>query len=420
MSINSGNSDPETPNNNNNKISSIKDNSSKNLQGQTISQLRAKLYKLKQNEKDYDALNKHHKKLQEDFDNLNEAKLRIEYELKQRESEYNRHIKDLKGENEALQLVINDETVNSNSKKIFSDHDALEKKVGLKNAEIDDLNEKLSDVSNQYDLNQERKNEMTKLIYDLHETIRNQVEQIYKLKQDNTFLAQICQDNEKIIKSSKIGLHQISKLLDKDIHELKNLNQKIMHKSNNIDDLQHKLDKYNTMNLKCQNEIKRMDRELENLRNENDDLKNGIINERALRAEKEKQNDKLNNILMNKENQLNKICQENDKIQMMNSKIIEIKTIHDMENDKLKNQINILEQQNQGIINVIDYILEEDKNVKQVLKRKNRILSILHNNNDILEKSVNSLNSNINNPCNISFNDYNLDSEEQKVTYEFE
>ena len=98
--IASGNYPPIDLKNNNPRNSNNEHSIDDNLKDKKISQLRAKLYDLKQREKDYDSLNQRYKQLQNDYSILNEAKLRLEYEIRQRESEYNRRITDLKGENE--------------------------------------------------------------------------------------------------------------------------------------------------------------------------------------------------------------------------------------------------------------------------------------------------------------------------------
>ena len=414
--IGSGNYKSLSPNNiniSNSNDYDIRDNS----KDKKISQLQSKLYDLKQRVKDYDSLDQRYKQLLNDFSVLNEAKLRLEYEIRQRESEYNRRISDLKGQNETLQLGLNDKM--TNSKKLFSENDILEREIGLKNGEINDLNSKLSDLSYQLDRTQESRNELSKLISNLNENNINQNEQICKLKQDNICLTQICQDNEKNLKFGQNDLNKLSQTIDENIYEIENLNGKVLYHENNVNDLQHKLDSCNDMNLKLQNNIKNYEKEFDDCRNENDGLKNDLLNERSLRAEKENQNEKLNNILMEKERQLNQLCHENDNMQMINRDYNDKNQCYKIENDKLRNQVRILESQNEDIINEIDNIINEDKKMKEVLKRKNRIISLLRNNNDTLEKSINNLDTYINNSYNTYNENIKYQSNLPKYTYQF-
>ena len=409
----SGKYQPLSPNNNN-LNNRIEYNIGDNSKDQKISQLKAKIYDLKQQQKDYDALNERYKQLLNDFSQLNEAKLRLEYEIRQRESEYNRRISDLKGENETLQLGLNEKM--SNSKKIFSENDILERELGLKDGEINNLNTRINDLSNQLDRNQENKDELTNMIKNLNDNNINKNDQICKLKQDNICLTKICQENEKNLKMGEDEMNKMSQKFDEDFYELQNLNRKAVFNENNLNDLQNKLNCCNEINYKLQNNIKNYENEFDKLRNENDGLKNNLLNERTIRCEKENQNEKLNNILMDKDRILNQLCNDNDKIQMLNRNDSDKNKYYKIENDKLKNQVRILENQNQNIINEIDKILDEDRKMKEVLSRKSRITSILRENNDSLEKSINDLESYIN---STAYNDYNNRPNLTKLTYQF-
>ena len=395
---------PLSPNSNTNLRNPNEYNMRSNSKDKKINQLQSKLYDLKQRVKDYDSLNQRYKQLLNDYSTLNEAKLRLEYEIRQRENEYNRRITDLKGQNESLQLGLNDKM--TSSKKIFSENDILEREIGLKNGEINDLNGRLSDLSNQLDRTQENRNELSRMINNLSDNNMNQNEQICKLKQDNICLTQICQDNEKNLKNGQNDINTLSQKIDENVYEIQNLNSKLVYHENNEKDLQNKLDSCNDMNIKMQKDIKNYEEDFDTLRSENDVLKNDLLNERNLRTDKDNENEKLNTILMDKERQLNQISHDNDKIQMMNRNNNDKNKMYKMENEKLRNHVRILENQNDNIINEIDNILNEDRKMKEVLKRKSRIISLLRNNNDTLEKSINDLDAYINNSCNIYDNSY--------------
>ena len=387
-----------------------------NYKDKKISQLRSKIYDLKQREKDFDSLNQRYKQLLNDFQVLNEAKLRLEYEIKQRESEYNRRITDLKGENETLQLGLNDKM--TSSKKIFSENDILERQIGLKDGEINDLNKRLNDISSQYDRTEQNRNELTKIINNLHDNNINQDDQIFKLKQDNICLSKMCEDNERNIRLGNNEINKLSKTIDEKIYEIQKLNGKVVFQEKNQNELQRKLDACNNKNLKLQNTMKNYEREFDKFRDENDGLKNDLLNERNLRSEKENQNEKLKCILMEKERELSQLCNENDNMQMVNKGDTEKNNSYKIENDKLTNQVRILESQNQDIMNEIDNILEEDRKMKEILTRKSRITSLLRDNNDTLERSINNLDTYISR----SYNNYDYSKympNSTRFTYQF-
>ena len=80
----------------------------------------------------------------------------------------------------------------------------------------------------------------------------------------------------------------------------------------------------------------------------------------------------------------------------------------------MKKQVILLENQNNALVNEIDNILEEDRKIKEIMKRKTRITSLLQNNNDTLEKSIINLDK-----CN---NNYDYDFEQRsspRFTYHY-
>ena len=361
---------------------------------QKISELRSKLDSLLQNSKDYDSLNNRYKQLLNDFSALNEAKLRLEYEIQQRESEYNRRIFDLKSENETLQLGLN--TKVTTSKKLFNENDIIEREIGIKTEEVKNLNEKLKDVSYQYDINCQNGKNLVNLAQNLNNDLISQNEQILKLKEDNISLTKICQENEKKLKRDENDLQILSNQLEENNYDLGNLNKKVSLQENILNDLNNKLNTSKENNISMQIKIKSLEKEFDTLRDENDNLKNDIIDERTLRINTDNDNNNLKNILLEKEAQLNLINNENENIKLINSQNGNNKEKNKIMNNKLKNQVILLESQNENLIKEIDNILEEHKKMKEIIKRKSRITSLLKSNNDNLEQSIKDLDSFLN------------------------
>ena len=386
--------------------------SEKNQKDKKISELHDKLEKLKQQSKDYDSLNSQYKQLLNDFTIMKEANHRLEYEIRQRELEYNRRISDLKAENETLKLGLNDKM--TNSRKINSENDIIEKEIILKNEEIRNLNNRLSDISYQFDKDFKDNNDLVNLAQNLHNNIIEQNNKICKLKEDNINLTKICQENEKYLKLGENDLHDLSNELNENTYDMQNLSSKVKQKEDCLNNIKNKLNSCNDMNITMRNNINKMEKEFDEYRNDNDIMKNEIINENALRIELENDNEKLNNILIQKEDYLTKINNENNNIKLINTQYKNKKDITQIQNDKLKKQVILLENQNNALVNEIDNILEEDRKIKEIMKRKTRITSLLQNNNDTLEKSIINLDK-----CN---NNYDYDFEQRsspRFTYHY-
>jgi len=236
-----------------------------------IAQLNAHIHELEQQEKDYDLLNQKFRQLQNEYSLLKDNKLRLEYELKQRDEAYNKRICDLRGENENLQLGFNEKI--SVGKKLLSDNDVLGKQLDMKNAEICDLNNKINDLSTQLHLGLNDKNCLEQKVQQLTEDKNNQKIEIDRLFEDNKKLSQIRQEQERDLKIGEQDRSNLRNKISENNCEINNLNDKLRNHLNNIDQLQNKLDNSSALNCNLQNTIKDFERQICNFRNDNDNLK---------------------------------------------------------------------------------------------------------------------------------------------------
>ena len=276
---------------------SQKDDSPANENGpkdKQISELRSKLDSLKKVSKDYENINLQYKELLNNFSLMNEAKVRLEYEIRQRETEYDRRISDLKAEKETMKLVLDDKM--TDSEKIYSENYMMEKEIKIKNEEIKDLTEKLNYISNEFDKNCKNKKDLIDLVQNINDDILLQKEQLYKLKKDNEYLNKICQENENNLCFGKKDLNNLTKQLNENNYDKQNLNKEIFLQEKNINNLQQKLNSCNDINTELKQNLISIEKELTSQINENDELKKELINERNLRINVEKNNEKLSRI----------------------------------------------------------------------------------------------------------------------------
>ena len=371
-------------------MSNIQNHDSENRENDSkdekISELLSKLESLKKVSKDYDSLNSQYKELLNNFDLMKEAKLRLEYEIHQRESEYNRRISDLKAENETMKSALNDKM--TNSQKIFSENDTIEKEIELKNKELENLRERLNVLLNQYDINTKNRNNLFDFTQNMQTNILTQKEQICKLKEDNVYLNKVVQENEKFLKLGENDIHNLSKQLNENNYDLQNLNKKLILHEKSLNNLQNQLNSNNNINFGLQNNIKDIQKELIKERNVNAELNNEIILERNLLNDIANENEKLKNILSRKEMQINQFNKENENLKLINAQYHKYKNINKIRNDNLKEQVSKLENQNNILMNEIDNILKEDRRMKEIINRRERINYLLINNNNNLERSI--------------------------------
>ena len=359
-----------------------------------IAQLNAHIQELEQQEKDYDLLNQKFRQLQNEYSLLKDNKLRLEYELKQRDEAFNKRICDLRGENENLQLGFNEKI--SVGKKLLSDNDVLGKQLDMKNAEICDLNNKINDLSAQLDLGLNDKNCLEQKIQQLTDEKNNQKIEIDQLFEDNKKLSQIRQEQERNLKIGEQDRLNLASKINENNCEINNLNDKLRNHIYNVDQLQNKLDNSNALNCNLQNTMKDFERQINNYKNDNDNLKNNLIKEKSIRIDEEKRNEELNQMINDRDRKISLLNQEYEQGKRIHQQISCDNDGFQIENDKLKRHIQVLTCQNQKLISELENVLAQDEKMNGPLSRRDKIAVLLRNNKMTLDQSANTLNEFIN------------------------
>ena len=366
-----------------------------------ISQLKAHIFELEQHDKDYDTLNHKYRQLQNDCTLLNEAKLRLEYELRQKDENYNKQICDLRNENENLQLGYNEKL--SVNKKLFAENDSLSKQLDMKNEEIRELTDRLNELLAQLDRSQEDRAALERHVQGLNDVKMSQKTEITKLIEDNKKLSKICQEQDRSMKLSEQECHKLASKLDETNYDLKNVTGQLRSREENLNFTQGQLEENKNLNLKLQSTIRDYERQFENMRNDIDGLKNNLLREKQSRNEEEKRGEQLEGIIQEREQELNRLGNDIENMKVMNQRISDDKMNGQIENDKLKNHIMVLTQQNQKLIAEIENILDQDEKMKEQLSRKDRIVSLLRNNKSTIEHSLNNIDDFLNRSNNNVF-----------------
>ena len=360
-----------------------------------ISQLKAHIFEMEQREKDYDTLKQKYRQLQNECACINDNKIRIECELKEKEDCYNKQMRNLTCENDNLQINLNEKL--SLCKKLYDDIDNLSKNNSIKNCEIEDLNNKVNDLYCQNDHLKIDKCDMEKVIRELNEIKSKQKYENSKLIEDNKKLTKICQDQTRNLKINEEEKNQLIKNLNDSNIDIKNLNDKLQNNEENLNYLKNKFEDSKNLNLNLQNTISNYEMKIDSLQNENENLNLSLNREKMIRNENEKKIEKISNLINSRELELNQISNELEKSKNINKRLIDDKTRIQIENEKLKQHIMVLTNENQNLVYEFENIIEQDEKMKQQLGRKDKIVQILRNNKNNIEQSLSSLEGHINN-----------------------
>lgn len=333
-----------------------------------ISRLKSQVFDLEQQERDLETLNKKYGQLQRDFDILNDNKRRIECELKQRDDAYNQRICNLRGENENLQISHNEKM--SLNKKLFADNENLAKTIDGKCLQIQEMNNHIAELTNQLNKMLCDKKDLEDKVCCLKKVRDDQNEEINKLIEDNQKLSQICQDQDDAIKDNEKERKRLQDEIDDIKYKQDEINGKLKGHLNNINKTKNDLENLNNENMDLEDKIRDYEKQFDNYKRNNDNLKQDIEKERALRADKEKQNDNLKNIISRTEKQIQDLDEDYNNLENDQKQTKEEEESLEKENQKLKEHVNLLTGQNQKLINELGTVMEQDVKMNDLLARK--------------------------------------------------
>ena len=312
-----------------------------------ISQLKAQIFELEQNEKNFNALNSKVRSLQNDANILSEEKLRLEYELKQRTDLSDKQILELRQSNENLQLELS-EKIQVN-KKLYSDNNNVFRILEARNNEINDLkiqinnlideNSSLRDKSNQYEsglLNEKNSNA----------ALRKQLDVVNRELESSS---RNLNDLNEVLKNTQNEKNSLNVRNEEGKRELANLNNNLKRKDDNIKYLTSQLDELNNSCQNYKNKIIENERKLQTLSSELSQMNNNLSSEKNLRNSIEKSNEQLETLLGEKDKENRKLYTDNTELKNQLEKSGYEGRLLGNELEKLKNHIIVLTEQNQVV-----------------------------------------------------------------------
>lgn len=354
-----------------------------------IRSLKSRVYDLERNEKDYSLLNDRYNKLQTDLCLLTQTKNSLECEMKQKEELHNKQYYDLIGENEDLQNEKNKSIAINN--KLSAENECLGKQLCQRNADINELTRRLNDTNNQLNKTIADKTGLEQRVSDLTDIKSSQVEEINKLIDDNQKLTRLCQDQDNSLKQGEEDRMNLSNKINENNHEINNLRSQNSSQSDQIKSLKGQLNNANLNIQRLEAKIRDLERINNTFQRDNDTLRLDLLKEKGAKNDKDKQNDLLNEKLNAKNKDLMNLQKEFDKLKKMYASITEEKGGCELENQKLRDHIMYLTNQNQKLANELEIINEEDDRLRGLLGRRERIEYLLKDNKSGLEQSLANL-----------------------------
>jgi chromosome segregation ATPase len=224
------------------------------------------------------------------------------------------------------------------------------KTLELRNQDIEDLRDRVEDLMALNSKLQDEKLSLERMVQNLNDIKSSQKGEISKLIEDNQKLSRICQDQDNSLKANEVERSRLLSKNDELSFELKNLQGRLKSRETDLTYAHKQMEDAKTTVNKLQMDIRERDRQIELLKGDIAEVNSAHSEERQARLEAEKANDDLTELLHERDREISRHLKDIDNQRTTNQKLSEDKSYLGSENDKLKNHIMIITEQNQKVI----------------------------------------------------------------------
>ena len=359
---------------------------------QKICQLKSQLIQLEEDDKAYNDLLNRYRQLQNDFQMMNEAKLHLEYELKQKNENTNKVLNDLKSQN----IDLTNELAEKNSiyEKLFADKTNLLSNLDERNKEHDSFAQ--TAMNNDRIINElnQAKNKCENDALILDNTTKKNADDINNLcnRLNSLKIKNGSQKDE--LNRQNIEINNNTKSLNDVKSTNVNLNNQINVKHSNLDSLQAQLNLANKSIVDLQNDIQNLDQTLNIGKDQLNKLQFDLQNQHIKRMQVEDENNKLEAVLKDRDDTIKRLTCLQESLKSDNDKLINGKNKLLLDIDMYKNHIMVLTEQTEKLNNELEKIINEDKDVYNLnLAQIQRLQKIIFDNKKLLQQEIEALNA---------------------------
>ena len=359
---------------------------------QKICQLKSQLIQLEEDDKAYNDLLNRYRQLQNDFQMMNDEKLHLEYELKQKNENTNKVLNDLKSQN----IDLTNELAEKNSiyEKLFADKTNLLSNLDERNKEHDSFAQ--TAMNNDRIINElnQAKNKCENDALILDNTTKKNADDINNLcnRLNSLKIKNGSQKDE--LNRQNIEINNNTKSLNDVKSTNVNLNNQINVKHSNLDSLQAQLNLANKSIVDLQNDIQNLDQTLNIGKDQLNKLQFDLQNQHIKRMQVEDENNKLEAVLKDRDDTIKRLTCLQESLKSDNDKLINGKNKLLLDIDMYKNHIMVLTEQTEKLNNELEKIINEDKDIYNLnLAQIQRLQKIIFDNKKLLQQEIEALNA---------------------------
>ena len=370
----------------------INNNADSNSKSLKISQLKSQLMQLEEEDKAYNDLLQKYRQLQNEYQLINEAKLHLEYEIRQKNETTNKILNDLKAQNMDLTNELNEKE--NIYKKLYADNTNLLRNLEDRKKENENFCKAIEENENMINHISQDKAQCEQDAMILNETSKKNESDIQNLcsQLDSLKLKSRTQNDELTKKNLEMNNNQ--KCLNEVKNDNANLNNQINMKISTLETIQKQLSIANQSIVEMQNELNNLEKSHSLGLNQLENVKINYKNEHEKRVQAENDNVRLEGILKDREDNLNKLSSLNGQLKSDRDQLLETKNKLISDLDKYKNHIIILTEQTEKLTDELQRIIDEDSELYNLNNSQiQRLQKVIYENKKLLSDEIAALNS---------------------------
>ena len=370
----------------------INNNADSNSKSLKISQLKSQLMQLEEEDKAYNDLLQKYRQLQNEYQLINEAKLHLEYEIRQKNETTNKILNDLKAQNMDLTNELNEKE--NIYKKLYADNTNLLRNLEDRKKENENFCKAIEENENMINHISQDKAQCEQDAMILNETSKKNESDIQNLcsQLDSLKLKSRTQNDELTKKNLEMNNNQ--KCLNEVKNDNANLNNQINLKISTLETIQKQLSIANQSIAEMQNELNNLEKSHSLGLNQLENVKINYKNEHEKRVQVENDNVRLEGILKDREDNLNKLSSLNGQLKSDRDQLLETKNKLISDLDKYKNHIIILTEQTEKLTDELQRIIDEDSELYNLNNSQiQRLQKVIYENKKLLSDEISALNS---------------------------
>ena len=362
------------------------------LEQEKTCQLNGEIFQKSQKSLNYENLLSKYQKLKNDLEKIIQMTNKYQYSLHNQESdEQNIIINELKNQNDNLRNQLNDRI--ALNQKLYNENNAIFKELESKKIENQNLKDKIfrqEDLLRQLAL---EKDDLEKNIYNLNQIKEKQEKEILNFNEEKK---KLCEKNDKQINliSSRSGENiNINNKINEEKMKYKNLILELRDKENIIIENKIKTEKLNEKIEGLKNEKNK----LTNIMNRNNqDIENAnniLINEKSEIDQLINKHNNMDKLINERDIQINNLQNENN---ILREKIIELNKDNNIINNSMgdyKKHLIFWVTQNKKLSNELKLLLGRDEEIKMILNRSTVLKEFRDENNRLITSSLENIKS---------------------------